>query len=48
MIGEIPKTLKVNGVDTDVDSRLGSHVGETLKIEGMPFETNVYCYSHKW
>lgn len=46
--GELPKKLLVNGVEMGLQERIGGLSGKKMKIEGLPIEVNIYCFTYGW
>ena len=46
--GDIPQKLIINGQLRWLDEKVGALSGKKIKVEGIPFEINVYCFTHNW
>ena len=44
----MPEKLIINGQLRSLDEKIGILSGRKIKVEGIPFEINVYCFTHNW
>ena len=44
----MPNEFLINGEKTHIDERIGQLAGKNIRIEGIPIEVNVYCYTYNW
>ncbi|CAM6005465.1 unnamed protein product [Sphagnum balticum] len=46
--GKIPESLIINEEIRSLDEKIGPLSGRKIKIEGIPIELNVFCFTYGW